>query len=79
MLNFQSLREKMLLQKEDNGTLVEILDILEVISPNQSQVMVRVQAGEEEQDPESVPKQSLIFPSGERLPRCWLDANYQKT
>jgi hypothetical protein len=68
----------MLLQKKENGTLVEIQNILEVISPNQTEVMVKVQAGEEEQDPESVQKINLIFPSGESLPRCWLDAEYQK-
>jgi hypothetical protein len=68
----------MLLQKKENGTLVKILDILEVISPNQTEVTVQVQAGEEEQDPERVQKINLIFPSGESLPRCWLDAEYQK-
>ncbi len=68
----------MLLQKKENGTLVEIIDIQEIISPNQTEVMVRVQAGEEEQDPESIQKQSLTFPSGESLPRCWIDAEYQK-
>jgi hypothetical protein len=40
--------------------------------------MIRVQAGEEEQDPEPIEKQNLIFPSGESLPRCWIDADYQK-
>jgi hypothetical protein len=68
----------MLLQKKENGTLVEIIDIQEIISPNQTEVMVRVQAGEEEQDPESIQKQGLVFPSGESLPRCWIDAEYQK-
>lgn len=68
----------MLLQKKENGTLVEILNIQEVISPNQTEVMVQVQAGEEEQDPEPVQKINLVFPSGEKLPRCWLDAEYQK-
>lgn len=67
----------MLLQKKENGTLVEILNIQEVISPNQTEVMGRVQAGEEEQDPEPIQKQNLIFPSGESLPRCWIDAEYQ--
>ncbi len=68
----------MLLQKKENGTLVEVIDIQEIISPSQTEVMGRVQAGEEEQDPELVPKQSLVFPSGEDLPRCWIDAEYQK-
>jgi hypothetical protein len=68
----------MLLQNKENGTLVEILDIQEVISPAHDKIMVRVQDGQEEQDPESIQKQSLIFPSGESLPLCWIDADYRK-
>ncbi len=68
----------MLLQNKENGTLVEILDLQEVISPAHDKIMVRVQDGQEEQDPESIQKQSLIFPSGESLPLCWLDADYRK-
>jgi hypothetical protein len=68
----------MLLQKKENGTLVEILDLQEVISPSHSEIMIRVQVGQEEQDPELIDKQNLIFPSGESLPRCWIDADYQK-
>jgi hypothetical protein len=68
----------MLLQNKENGTLVEILDLQEVISPAHDNIMVRVQDGQEEQDPESIQKQSLIFPSGESLPLCWLDADYRK-
>ncbi len=67
----------MLLQKKANGTTVEIMDVLEVISPTHDEIMVRVQDGQEEQDPESVHKQDLIFPSGESLPQCWLDADYR--
>jgi hypothetical protein len=67
----------MLLQNKQDGTLVEILDIQEVISPNQHEVMARVQDGQEEQDPEPIEKQNLVFPSGENLPLCWLDANYR--
>jgi hypothetical protein len=33
--------------------------------------------GQEEQDPETFMKQNLVFPSGENLPLCWLDANYR--
>ena len=67
----------MLLQKTKNGTLVEILNILEIIDPNQDKVVGRVQSGEEEQDPETLEKRSLVFPSGESLPRCWLDPDYR--
>lgn len=68
----------MLLQNKENGTLVEIMDIQEVMSPTHDEIMVRVQDGQEEQDPESIQKQSLIFPSGESLPLCWLDADYRQ-
>jgi hypothetical protein len=68
----------MLLQNRENGTLVEILDIQEVISPSHAEIMIQVQSGQEEQDPEPISKQNLIFPSGENLPRCWIDADYQK-
>lgn len=68
----------MFLQNKDSGTLVKILDIEALFSPLESAVSGQNQAGEEEQDPESFEKQDLIFPSGESLPRCWLDANYNK-
>ena len=68
----------MLLQKKENGTLVEIQDLQEMIDPNQMELMGRVQAGEEEQEPELVQKQNLIFPSGESLPRCWIDPDYRQ-
>lgn len=68
----------MLLQKKENGTLVEIQDLQKIIDPNQMELMGRVQAGEEEQEPELVQKQNLIFPSGEDLPRCWVDPDYRQ-
>ena len=68
----------MLLQKKDNGTLIEIQDLIGAINPNQIELMGRVQSGEEEQEPELVQKQNLIFPSGESLPRCWIDPDYRQ-
>ena len=68
----------MLLQKKENGTLVEVKDLIEIINPNQMDVMGRVQSGEEEQEPELVQKQNLVFPSGEDLPRCWVDPEYRQ-
>ncbi|UBF26320.1 acetyltransferase [Kovacikia minuta CCNUW1] len=56
---------------------MEILDTKALIDPLENKIPIQVQAGQEEQDPESIPKQNLIFPSGESLPRCWLDADYQ--
>ena len=68
----------MLLQKKENGTLIEIQDLIEIINPSQMELMGRVQSGEEEQEPELVQKQNLIFPSGESLPRCWIDPDYRQ-
>lgn len=68
----------MLLQDKESGNLVEINDLQALISPNQDSVTVQDQSGQEEQEPEPLKKSNLIFPSGESLPRCWVDANYQK-
>jgi hypothetical protein len=67
----------MLLKHKENGALVEILDPQALIDPLKPTIMGRIQAGQEEQDPEEFGKDSLSFPSNENLPRCWLDANYQ--
>jgi hypothetical protein len=67
----------MILQLKEDGTLVEVLDVKQLIDPNNNTIKGQVQEGEEEQDPTSYSKENLIFPSGEDLPRCWLDANYR--
>ncbi|MBF2065236.1 MAG: acetyltransferase [Calothrix sp. C42_A2020_038] len=68
----------MLLQDKETGNLVEVNDLQALLSPNEATVKVQVQEGEEEQDPEALKKSNLIFPSGESLPRCWVDAEYRK-
>lgn len=67
----------MLLQEKETGNLLEILDIQLLIDPTEEAVPAKDQAGQEEQDPEKFAKSNLVFPSGEDLPRCWLDANYR--
>ncbi len=67
----------MLLQLKDTGELVKILEIQELLDPNNDVVQARQQEGEEEQPPNSFKKENLVFPSGEVLPRCWLDAEYR--
>lgn len=67
----------MFLQSKEQGVLVEVLDVKELFDPSKSEIQGRIQAGEEEQDPEAFAKEGLVFPSGEALPRCWLDAEYQ--
>jgi hypothetical protein len=67
----------MLLQEKQTGNLVEILDVQALVNPAESAIPGRVQEGQEEQDPESFTKEELVFPSGESLPRCWIDADYR--
>lgn len=67
----------MLLQEKETGALVEVMDFQSLINPMREEITIRVQAGEEEQDPEPKQKNELVFPSGENLPRCWLDVNYK--
>jgi hypothetical protein len=67
----------MFLHNKQTGTLVEILDVEALFNPTQDAVTVQGQVGEEEQEPEPCAKELLIFPSGENLPRCWVDANYR--
>jgi len=68
----------MLLQLKDTGSLVEVIKIEELIDPNIDVIHGKDQEGQEEQDPEPIKKENLVFPSGESIPRCWVDANYQK-
>jgi hypothetical protein len=69
----------MLLQDKETGNLVEINDVLELIDPNKQEIVIQSQSGEEEQDPEPCHKSKLMFPSGESLPRCWVEANYRSS
>ncbi|MDZ7957704.1 MAG: acetyltransferase [Aulosira sp. DedQUE10] len=67
----------MLLQLKDSGELVKIVDLQELIDPNNDLVHAKDQEGQEEQETDTFKKDELIFPSGESLPRCWLDASYK--
>lgn len=67
----------MFLKHKPSGDLVELLKLDSICDPCQPSVTGRFHAGEEMQDPETFLKSDLIFPSGESLPRCWLDPDYQ--
>lgn len=69
----------MLLQLKNSGELVKIVDVQELVNPNTDTIQAKEQKGEEEQPLNSYKKENLVFPSGESLPRCWLDANYRNT
>jgi hypothetical protein len=68
----------MLLQDKENGTLIEIKDVETLFNPSESRILGRDQAGQEEQELTDYDKANLVFPSGEELPRCWMDANYRE-
>ncbi|MGE5660145.1 MAG: acetyltransferase [Actinomycetota bacterium] len=67
----------MFLKEKESGNLVKILDVDALTSPTRNEVSGCIQAGQEEQNAENFGKEQLIFPSGEGLPRCWMDADYK--
>lgn len=67
----------MFLKNSSNGDMVEVLDVAALTDPCRDSVAGRFHAGEELQDPETFVKAGLAFPSGEQLPRCWVDAAYR--
>jgi hypothetical protein len=64
------------IQHDDDASLVEVLDLVALFDPFAEEVLARMHAGEEMQDPGPLSKAQLFFPSGEALPRCWVDPNY---
>ena len=68
----------MFLQIKDSRDLVKIVDVQELFDPNIETVHAQDQQGQEEQETDIYQKVELVFPSGEKLPRCWLDAHYRE-
>jgi len=67
----------MFLKNTENGDLAQVVELGELTDPNASSVTVRYHAGEEAGEPVGAEKAGLTFPSGEALPKCWLDAHYR--
>lgn len=67
----------MFLKHVSKGDLVEVMDIPALFDPFKEKIMGRFHVGEEMPDAEEMPKADLIFPSGEKLPQCWIDKNYK--
>lgn len=67
----------MYLKDKNNGDLVEVVDTEALFDPNKSDIPGRYHAGEEMQEAASFAKADLVFPSGESLPKCWLDPAYK--
>lgn len=67
----------MYLKQCKSGDLVEVVNIEALLNPSVTAVLGRLHAGEELQDESAYAKQDLMFPSGETLPRCWMDVHYR--
>lgn len=67
----------MFLQDKETGELVKILKPEELFNPAHNKIIGKIQGGQEEQGSTEFAKENLIFPSGEPLPRCWIDADYR--
>jgi hypothetical protein len=67
----------MFLKQKSSGHLVEVLSLNDLFNPKHANLVGRLHYGEEMQDPEKFAKADLAFPSGEELPRCWLDVHYR--
>ena len=68
----------MFLRQKNTKKLIEVLSLTDLFNPNHVTVVGRYHAGEEMQDPEKFQKAEIEFPSGEELPRCWLDSHYRE-
>ncbi|MCU7916570.1 MAG: acetyltransferase [Candidatus Thiodiazotropha sp. (ex Gloverina cf. vestifex)] len=68
----------MFLMQRNSEKLVEVLSLTDPFNPNHEQIVGRFHAGEEMQDAESFAKDDMKFPSGEVLPKCWLDPQYKQ-
>jgi hypothetical protein len=66
----------MFLKTKQDGSLVEVINRVPLVDPFVSHLEGRLHAGEELQEPEQFAKAELLFPSGEPLPRCWMDPAY---
>lgn len=67
----------MFLKQKNNHHLVEVLSLNDLFNPNHREVIGRLHYGEELQEAEKFKKEDLVFPSGEVLPRCWVDVHYR--
>jgi len=67
----------MFLKQRDSGHMVEVLNLSDLFNLYRDEILASCHYGEEAQDPENFKKSSLIFLSGEELPRCWTNPHYR--
>ena len=63
---------------DDDASLLEVIDLKQLFDPFLANITGRLHGGEEMQDVQTFSKADLFFPSGEALPRCWCDPDYQR-
>lgn len=68
----------MFVKLNKDNTLVKVLDTEALFDPFKSEIKGQQQSGQAEQPPSSFEKSQLIFPSGESLPECWTNPDYQQ-
>ncbi len=76
-VKFKHFINLMFLKDTNSGSLVKVVDVNQLFIPTTEAVEAQLQAGQNEQPTRSFEKQSLVFPSGEKLPQCWVDPNYR--
>ncbi len=67
----------MLLMEKNSGHLIEVLDPTEVFDPFKASFTGRLDFGEDVAEPDNFKKVGVSFPSGENLPKCWMDPHYR--
>lgn len=60
-----------------SGDLAQVDDMVQLTDPYTKTVMLHYFAGEEMGDTFSANKDDFVFPSGEKLPKCWVDPHYR--
>ena len=67
----------MFLKQIESDHLVEVMQPEELVDPSRSTFTGRLNIGEELPEPSCFDKARVCFPSGEPLPRCWVDVHYR--
>lgn len=67
----------MFVKDAQDQALIKVTNPNDLFDPLKQQVKGQLQAGQGEQPPQNFDKSRLKFPSGEALPQCWTDPDYQ--
>jgi len=67
----------MFLRQMTSSELIEAIDVMSIVNPSCSTFVARTYLNDEMADVKRYNKQEMMFPSGEPLPRCWLEPGYR--